>query len=89
MFFADENEKYFSNLIKLVEETYEQNGNKSVVLIAHSMGGPMAYIMLQKVSQQWKDKYIKSLIGLSGAWGGSVKALKVFTVGKLVIFKGI
>lgn len=59
------------------------NGNKSVVLIAHSMGGPMAYSMLQKVNQKWKDKYIKALVGLSGAWGGAVKALKVYTVGKL------
>jgi len=65
-----------------VEETFAQNGNKSVVIVAHSMGAPMTYTMLQKQTQAWKDKYIKALVSLSGAWAGSVKALKVYVVGK-------
>ncbi|XP_066153500.1 lysosomal phospholipase A and acyltransferase-like isoform X2 [Euwallacea fornicatus] len=31
--------------------------------------------------QAWKDRYIKRLVALSGAWGGSMKAMKVFAMG--------
>lgn len=50
------------------------------------MGAPMTLIFLQRQTQKWKDKYISSLISLAGAWGGSVKALKVFAIGKLLLF---
>lgn len=66
-----------------MEETYSQNGNRKVLLIAHSMGGPMSLVFLQLQTQAWKDKYIRALATLSGAWGGSVKAIKVFVVGRL------
>ena len=68
-------------LKELVEETYIINGAEPVTLIAHSMGGPMALIFLQRQSQKWKNQYINSLITLGGVWGGSVKALKVFAIG--------
>ncbi|XP_050301721.1 phospholipase A2 group XV-like [Anthonomus grandis grandis] len=77
----NENQDYFVRLKKLIEETYEQNNQTSVMLIVHSMGGPMSLYFLQKQSQAWKDKYIKRLIALSGAWGGSVKAVKVYAIG--------
>lgn len=72
---------FFKNLSSLIETTYEQNGKERVVLIAHSMGGPLSVIFLNSKPQSWKDKYIKSLISLSGAYGGSVKALKVYATG--------
>jgi len=31
--------------------------------------------------QEWKDKYIKSLVTLAAPWGGAVKALKAFSSG--------
>lgn len=57
------------------------NGNTPVTLVAHSMGGPMSLIMLQRQSQKWKDKYVNALITLSAVWAGSVKAVKVFAIG--------
>lgn len=66
----------------LVEETYEMNDKSPVALLAHSMGGPMSLYFLHQQTQAWKDKYIRSLITLSGAWGGSAKAIKVYAVGK-------
>lgn len=51
------------------------------MLIAHSMGGPMTLHFLHLQTQEWKDKYIKCLLTLCGAWGGSVKAVKVFAIG--------
>ncbi|RZC35361.1 uncharacterized protein BDFB_006944 [Asbolus verrucosus] len=77
----NENAEFFINLKNLIEETYVDNNNQSIILIAHSMGGPMALYFLNHVSQEWKDKYIKCMVTLSGAWGGSVKAIKVYAIG--------
>ena len=68
-----------------MEETYRMNGNQPVIILAHSMGGPMSLHFLHSQSKSWKDQHIHALVTLSGAWGGSVKALKVFTVGKLIV----
>ncbi|XP_057334018.1 phospholipase A2 group XV-like [Microplitis mediator] len=77
----NENEEFFIKLKQLVEETYITNNKVPITLIAHSMGGPMTLLFLQKQTQKWKDQYIKTLISLGAVWGGSVKALKVFAVG--------
>ena len=75
--FADEQEEYFNQVVKLVEETYVKNGNKPVILLSHSMGSTMMLYMLKQKSQDWKDKYIRTQISLSGVWAGTVKAMKV------------
>ncbi|XP_011703394.1 PREDICTED: group XV phospholipase A2-like [Wasmannia auropunctata] len=76
-----ESEEFFAKLKELVEETYVMNNNTPVTLLAHSMGGPMSLIMLQRQTQKWKDKYVNSLITLSAVWAGSIKAVKVFAIG--------
>lgn len=76
-----ESEEFFAKLKELVEETYIMNNNTPVTLLAHSMGGPMSLIMLQRQTQKWKDKYVNSLITLSAVWAGSIKAVKVFAIG--------
>ncbi|XP_069697972.1 lysosomal phospholipase A and acyltransferase-like isoform X2 [Periplaneta americana] len=73
---------YFVQLKNLIEETYRINGNKPVALLAHSMGGSMALHLLHGQSKQWKEKYIHSLISLSGVWGGAVKAMKAIATGE-------
>lgn len=65
----------------LIEETYKENNNEPVILIVHSMGGPMSLYFLSMQTQSWKDKYISFMISLSGAWGGSAKAIKVYAIG--------
>lgn len=80
-YFTDENYEYFVQLKALIEETYAQNNNTPVILIAHSMGGPMTLYFLNLQTQAWKDQHIKSMVTLSGAWGGSVKAVKVYAIG--------
>jgi len=64
-----------------VETTYEANGQKKVILLCHSMGSIMMLHLLQNKPQAWKDKYIRALVTLSGVWGGTVRALKVFLLG--------
>ncbi|KAF5269291.1 hypothetical protein FQR65_LT02592 [Abscondita terminalis] len=77
----NENSEFFDQLKKLIEDTVHDNNNTPVIMIAHSMGGPMSSYFLGMQPQAWKDKYIKSLVSLSGAWGGSVKAIKVYAIG--------
>ena len=60
---------YFDNLKRLAEEMYNENNGTPVALIVHSMGGPMSlYFLNEVVTQEWKDKYIKVYIPLSGAF---------------------
>lgn len=80
-FFTDENQQWFVDVKKLVEETYEAGGQLRVTFIVHSMGGPMTLVFLQQQTQKWKDRYIEQVVSLAGAWAGSVKAVKVYAVG--------
>ncbi|VEN56945.1 unnamed protein product [Callosobruchus maculatus] len=77
----NENSEYFVDLKKLIEDTYEDNDKTAVIIIAHSMGGPMTLYFLNMQTQAWKDKYIKSIVTLSAVWGGSMKAVKVYAIG--------
>lgn len=64
-----------------MEQTYEENNKQPVILIAHSMGALMALHFLNQQDQGWKDQHIKNMVTLSGAWGGSMKAIKVYAIG--------
>lgn len=75
--------EYFSKLKTLIEETYIENNNLPVIMLAHSMGSLMSLYFLNSQTQSWKDKYIRSLVTLSGVWGGSVKAIKVYAIGNV------
>lgn len=80
-FLVGENQQWFVDMKRLVEETYELGGQQRITLIVHSMGGPMSLVFLQKQTQAWKTKYIARIISLAGAWAGSAKAIKVFAIG--------
>lgn len=71
----------YTKLKALIEETYYKNNNTKVVIIAHSMGNPVTLYFLNHQSQQWKDKFIQSFIGLSGVWGGVIKSMRLFASG--------
>lgn len=73
---------YFERLHQLVEETYTTNGKIGVILVCHSMGCPNLRYFLSGKPQAWKDKYIRALVSLGGAWGGAVKALKAYASGE-------
>ena len=66
----------------MIESTYLNNGKEPVILIAHSMGSPMTLYFLNRKTQAWKDKYVKAYITMAGVWGGTVRAMKVFALGK-------
>ncbi|KAL3085041.1 hypothetical protein niasHS_010110 [Heterodera schachtii] len=65
---------YFVKLRSLIEQLYHANGNRKVIVLAHSMGNPMANFFYNKiVDKNWKDTFLLSHISLAGAWGGSAQ----------------
>uniref|UniRef100_A0A1E1WVS1 Putative phospholipase A2 n=1 Tax=Tityus obscurus TaxID=1221240 RepID=A0A1E1WVS1_TITOB len=73
---------YLESLKNLIMETYRMNGRQKVYIICHSMGCPVSLYLLNHQSQAWKEKYVNGIVSLGGAWGGAVKALKVFASGE-------
>ena len=79
---TDELAEFYANLTKLIEVTYAENGNSSVVMIAHSMGNPVMLYFYNHKPQEWKDKYIRAHLSLAGVWAGAVKPVRLMTSGE-------
>ncbi|RTG91211.1 lysophospholipase III [Schistosoma bovis] len=73
----NENEGFNNKLMHLIEETYQNGGNRSVVLLGHSLGAKYGMYFLKSMKKSWKNTYIKTFVSLSAPLGGSVKALKI------------
>jgi hypothetical protein len=74
-----ENKKY-TDLIRLIENTFEINNQTKVHLLSHSYGAPfLNYILSDVVTQEWKDKYVASFIPMGGAHDGSFNTLGVYS----------
>ena len=80
-FISDEQDDYFKDLKKLVEDTYELNHQAKITFFAHSLGNLYLLYFLNRQTQDWKDKYVNAFVGMGGPWGGAVKALKVMATG--------
>ena len=73
---------FYANLKKLIETTFETNGQRRVVIIAHSMGSPNTLFFLTKyVNQTWKDIHIRTYITISGVWQGAGQMAKALVSG--------
>lgn len=77
--------EYFDSTAKLIEETYQINGNNRVNLLCHSMGCLRSIHLLNLQSNEWKDKFINRLITIGAPWLGSSQALEALLEGKLII----
>ncbi|CAL8070176.1 unnamed protein product [Calicophoron daubneyi] len=75
------NKDFVPKLKQLIEETYTRNGNRRVVLFAHSMGSIVAVRFLNAMTVEWKQKYIETFVTVNGANGGTVKVLKALLSG--------
>ncbi len=82
---TDEMQDFIQNLVKLVEDTYELNGQTKVVMIGHSMGNPYTLYMLNHQPQAWKDKYVHTFISLAAPWGGAAKTVRLMASGQLQV----
>ncbi|RWS07185.1 hypothetical protein B4U79_16150 [Dinothrombium tinctorium] len=59
----------------MIENLYEKNGQRPVILVGHSMGGNIAYLFLLQKSLEWKNKYIRCMLTIGTPWGGGFKYL--------------
>jgi len=67
------NDGEFQKVANLIEDMYYANNNSRVHLVGHSYGGSFAYWFVSRFAQQeWKDKYIASIISLGAPWLGTV-----------------
>lgn len=82
LYCADELGDYFRRLRGLIEDSYTSNDNMPVVMVCHSMGCPNLRYFFSRQPQAWKDKYVRAMVTLGGAWGGAVKALKAYASGE-------
>lgn len=73
--------EYFERLKALIEDIYNENEKEKVVIMTHSLGGPISLVFLHQQSQEWKDQYIKSEISLGSSWAGAVKAMDSYIHG--------
>jgi len=64
--------KLFEQIQKLVEEAYSINGKTPVTLLGYSLGGYVSQHFLANYSTpKWKKRYIKRVVFLAPAFGGS------------------
>jgi lysophospholipase-3 len=74
-------DNFKANFVKLIEDTYTQNQNKKVHIIAHSLGAIHTTDVFNDQTQEWKDKYIASFISIAAPWSGAPKALRAIISG--------
>ena len=79
---TDEQEEYFESVKTLIESMHTKSGGKKVMIVAHSMGGNYAYLLLQRQDQAWKDKHIQSLVTIGTPWGGAAGTLQTLAAGE-------
>ena len=69
----NENLQWFGNFRRLIEQTYYENNNSSVIILIHSMGSQFTYIFFEHMPSWWKDRYIRSWILIAPSLGGTFK----------------
>jgi len=83
----DQYENQFERLKLLIEDTYQINKNKQVIVTSLSLGGPYVSLFLNRyVSEEWKTKYIKAFVPFSGAWSGTALSA-LFTINIKILFE--
>ncbi len=72
---------YYDRLKTLIEETVASNKGLRVVIISHSMGGPVALAFLQKQTDSWKSKNIAGFMPISPPFAGAVSTVLALVSG--------
>eukprot|EP01052_Picozoa_sp_SAG31_P008149 SAG31_NODE_404_length_16109_cov_10.686696_5_plen_1381_part_00 len=84
----EKRDKYFTGLMNTIEELYEDNDNKSVVIMTHSMGCKVAHYFMywikftQQDGQAWLDKHVHSMLPISGPFLGARKSFRAVLTGE-------
>ena len=78
---SDMLQEYITSLVGLIENAFQVNGNKKVVMVGHGLGAPLVNYFFSRVPKEWKDMYIKCFVSFSGSFGGCPKALRTLLSG--------
>ena len=71
-FGAAQPEWYYDKLRSLVEKAYYSSGNKTVSMVAHSLGAQLQHIFLtEKTTPEWRRKFINSSTLIAPSWSGT------------------
>lgn len=76
----NKNDPIYKNYLPLVKEMYSMI-NKKVVLLSHSMGSYRTYTLLNEMTQEDKDKYIRQYIAAAPVLVGASQVSKYFWCG--------
>jgi len=63
--------QYYDKLAALIEHTYVANGNTSVTVVTHSLGGPTILGFLRRRTSKWLSQYVRAFMPISGPFGGT------------------
>lgn len=77
----DLNKDLVPSIKSMIEQMHSIN-DKSVILMSHSSGSRLTYYFLKQMSEEWKDKYVRSFISIAGSFGGSVGTLVAVVSGQ-------
>lgn len=72
---------FLARSVALIEETYQENGNTPVHLVAHSNGPLYAQYLLTHTTQAWKNQYIHGFTPFAGNWPGQGLLYATFFTG--------
>ncbi|MGP4015855.1 lipase/acyltransferase domain-containing protein [Saccharopolyspora sp. 5N708] len=61
---------FLPRAVKLIEDTYRDNGDRPVHLVGHSNGPLYAQYLLTHTTRQWREKYIHGFTPLAGNMPG-------------------
>lgn len=79
--FFRSDESDFTDLKRLIENMYTENGNKKTVLVCHSNGCNNNYYFLLQATDAWKKKYIQAWVTLGAPLGGATMGLAAVVTG--------
>ncbi|XP_020583313.1 lecithin-cholesterol acyltransferase-like 1 [Phalaenopsis equestris] len=74
-------DQYLRDLGELIESSVAANDGRSVILVAHSLGGLFALHLLDRSPLSWRRQFIKHLVTLSTPWAGTVQEMLTFASG--------
>jgi lecithin-cholesterol acyltransferase len=75
-FGLDQPATYFNELRSLIERASAASDGARVALLSHAMGSTLTHLFLtEKMTKEWRDRYIDSSTYVSPSWTGSGQSL--------------
>lgn len=72
---------FLPRTVRLIEDTYRANGDRRVLLVAHSNGPLYTQYLLTHTSRAWRAKYIAGFVPIAGNFPGQGLAYSVAFTG--------